>query len=128
MIIVAVDVDKDKHNCFITNTDDEVLFNPFIITNSQNGFEDLSIRPADLDIRENVETRFPLSSLCIVNSTKYICIWNPTFRAYLAKRRAGGSNHENKLHTLFDNDVYSSFCALKAALTSSFGAPQTQSR
>ena len=93
MIIVAVDVDKDKHNCFITNTDDEVLFNPFIITNSQNGFEDLSVRPADLDIRENVETRFPLSSLCIVNSTKYICIWNPTFRAYLAKKRAEGKHY-----------------------------------
>ena len=66
IIIAAVDVAKDKHNCFITNTDDKALFDPFIITNSQNGFEDLSVRPADLDIRENVETRFPLSSLCIV--------------------------------------------------------------
>ncbi len=41
MIIVAVDVAKDKHDCFITNTDGEVLFDPFVIRNDQNGFENL---------------------------------------------------------------------------------------
>ena len=41
MIIVAVDVAKDKHDCFITNTDGEVLFDSFVIRNDQNGFENL---------------------------------------------------------------------------------------
>ena len=41
MIIVAADVAKDKHDCFITNTDGEVLFDSFVIQNDQDGFEDL---------------------------------------------------------------------------------------
>ena len=41
MILVAVDVAKDKHDCFITNTDGEVLFDSFVIQNNQDGFEDL---------------------------------------------------------------------------------------
>ena len=41
MIIVAVDVAKDKHDCFITNSDGEVLFEPFVIRNDQDGFDDL---------------------------------------------------------------------------------------
>ena len=28
MICVGIDVAKDKHDCFITNSDGEVLFNP----------------------------------------------------------------------------------------------------
>jgi len=41
MIIVAIDVAKDKHDCFITNTDGEILFEPFVIPNSLDGFDDL---------------------------------------------------------------------------------------
>ena len=41
MIIVAVDVAKDKHDCFITNTDGEVLFEPFVIPNTLEGFDSL---------------------------------------------------------------------------------------
>ena len=41
MIIVAVDIAKDKHDCLITNTDGEVLFKPFIIPNTLDGFENL---------------------------------------------------------------------------------------
>ena len=40
MIIAAVDVAKDKHDCFITNSDGEVLFDAFTIPNSQEGFDD----------------------------------------------------------------------------------------
>ena len=29
MIYVRIDVAKDKHDCFITNSDGEVLFKPF---------------------------------------------------------------------------------------------------
>ena len=41
MIFVGIDVAKDKHDCFITNTDGEVLFKSFTITNNLDGFEDL---------------------------------------------------------------------------------------
>ena len=41
MIFVGIDVAKDKHDCFITNTDGEVLFKSFTITNNIDGFNDL---------------------------------------------------------------------------------------
>ena len=41
MIYVGIDVAKDKHDCFITNSDGEVLFNPFTISNNREGFETL---------------------------------------------------------------------------------------
>ena len=41
MIIVGIDVAKDKHDCFITNSDGEVLFDSFVIRNDQDGFDDL---------------------------------------------------------------------------------------
>ena len=39
MIYVGIDVAKDKHDCFITNSDGEVLFNAFTIANNRDGFE-----------------------------------------------------------------------------------------
>ena len=41
MIFVGIDVAKDKHDCFITNSDGEVLFKVFTITNNLEGFNDL---------------------------------------------------------------------------------------
>ena len=41
MIYVGIDVAKDKHDCFITNSDGEVLFKAFTITNNLDGFNDL---------------------------------------------------------------------------------------
>ena len=41
MIYVGIDVAKDKHDCFITNSDGEVLFKPFTISNNCEGFETL---------------------------------------------------------------------------------------
>ena len=41
MILVGIDVAKDKHDCFITNSDGEVLFNSFTITNNMDGFNEL---------------------------------------------------------------------------------------
>ena len=41
MIYVGIDVAKDKHDCFITNSDGEVLFKPFTIPNNKVGFDDL---------------------------------------------------------------------------------------
>ena len=41
MIYVGIDVAKDKHDCFISNSDGEVLFNAFTISNNREGFETL---------------------------------------------------------------------------------------
>ncbi len=41
MIFVGIDVSKNKHDCFITNTDGEVLFKSFTITNNLDGFDEL---------------------------------------------------------------------------------------
>ena len=41
MIFVGIDVAKDKHDCFISNSDGEVLFQPFSISNNLFGFDDL---------------------------------------------------------------------------------------
>ena len=41
MIYVGIDVAKDKHDCFITNSDGEVLFKAFTIANNLTGFNEL---------------------------------------------------------------------------------------
>jgi len=41
MIYVGIDVAKHKHDCFITNSDSEVLRNVFTIENSMAGFQKL---------------------------------------------------------------------------------------
>lgn len=85
MIIVAVDVAKDKHDCFITNTDSEVLFAPSLITNSQNGFEDLfdKIRSVT-DSLQNVKAGLEATGHYHLNLLGYlldkglrVCLLNP---------------------------------------------------
>ena len=41
MIYVGIDVAKDKHDCFIINSDGEVLFKAFTIQNNHEGFDGL---------------------------------------------------------------------------------------
>lgn len=41
MIYVGIDIAKDKHDCFITNSDGEALFNVFTIPNDREGYNDL---------------------------------------------------------------------------------------
>ena len=41
MIVIGIDVAKDKHDCFIMNSEGEVLFNPFVIQNNREGFDSL---------------------------------------------------------------------------------------
>ncbi|MBR2038055.1 MAG: transposase [Lachnospiraceae bacterium] len=41
MIYVGIDVAKDKHDCFITNSDGEVLYKPYTIPNSKDVFNEL---------------------------------------------------------------------------------------
>ena len=41
MVFVGIDVSKDKHDCFIINSEGEVLADVFTIANSKEGFEQL---------------------------------------------------------------------------------------
>ena len=41
MIYVGIDVAKDKHDCFIINSEGEVLADVFTIANSKDGFNKL---------------------------------------------------------------------------------------
>ena len=41
MVYVGIDIAKDKHDCFITNSDGEILYDVFTIQNNMDGFEDL---------------------------------------------------------------------------------------
>ena len=41
MILVGIDVAKDKHDCFIVNSDGEILFDTFTVLNNIEGFDDL---------------------------------------------------------------------------------------
>ena len=41
MIYIGIDVAKDKHDCFITNSEGDVLFKSFTIPNNREGFESL---------------------------------------------------------------------------------------
>jgi len=41
MIYAGIDVAKEKHDCFITNSDGEVLYKPFTIPNNRDGFNEL---------------------------------------------------------------------------------------
>ena len=38
MVYVGIDVAKDKHDCYIVNSDGEVLAEVFTIANDQDGF------------------------------------------------------------------------------------------
>ena len=42
MVYVGIDIAKDKHDCFIVNSNGEVLYDVFTIQNNMDGFEDLS--------------------------------------------------------------------------------------
>jgi len=52
MIYVEIDAVKDKHDCFITNSDGEVLFKAFTIHNNRNGFDELyqKIQSVEVDM------------------------------------------------------------------------------
>ena len=52
MVYVGIDVAKDKHDCFIANSDGEVLYDVFTIQNDMDGFEDLlfKIKTASRDL------------------------------------------------------------------------------
>lgn len=44
MVFVGIDVAKDKHDCFIINSEGEVLYDVFTIQNNMDGFDELLIK------------------------------------------------------------------------------------
>lgn len=44
MIFAGIDVAKDNHDYFITNSDGKVFYKVFTITNNLEGFHDLYIK------------------------------------------------------------------------------------
>ena len=59
MILVGIDVAKDKHECFIRKLEGAVLHKPFSITNNIEGFEELYskiISCNDSEIKVGLET------------------------------------------------------------------------
>lgn len=80
MIYVGIDVAKDKHDCFITNSDGEVLFKPFTISNNRDGLETLfqRIQSVSDDLSKSFN-RFLIISLDVL-----ICRYSPSFRAFPA--------------------------------------------
>ena len=60
MILVGIDVAKDKHDCFICNSDGEVLFRAFTFQNNIDGFNELyekikSVSKNPEDVRVGLE-------------------------------------------------------------------------
>lgn len=54
MIYVGIDVAKDKHDCYVSDSDGVELYAPFIIQNTRDGFEDLfeKVRAVAPDLSE----------------------------------------------------------------------------
>lgn len=74
MIYVGIDVAKDKHDCFITNSDGEVLSKVFTITNNLDGFNDLYQRiESVMDDITKVKARAKLKS----SVSRLVCILFP---------------------------------------------------
>lgn len=95
MVYVGIDVAKDKHDCFIANSDGEVLYDVFTIQNDMDGFEDLlfKIKTASRDLSKvkvgleatghyscNIlgflHTVTPLKGLCFFFHSRYEKYWS----------------------------------------------------
>ena len=75
MIYVGIDVAKDKHDCFITNSDGEVLFKAFTIANNLTGFTELyqKIESVMEDVSKvKVGSNMPAKSLELKHTIKLI--------------------------------------------------------
>ena len=72
MIYIGIDVAKDKHDCFITNSDSKVLFKAFTILNNLDGFNDLyqkieSVMDDVTKVKERAKLKTSVSRLvCIL--------------------------------------------------------------
>ena len=63
----------------------------------------------------------------IFNATKYVCIWDPTFAAYLAKKRTEGK-HYNVAISHADKKLVRLVCAMEKSREPLIKSPHTASR
>ena len=59
MILVGIDVAKDKHDCFIQTADGKVLYKAFSFANNYEGFEELYAKISscnDAEVRVGLES------------------------------------------------------------------------
>ena len=69
MILVGIDVAKDKHDCFIQTADGKVLHKAFSFANNYEGFEELYAKILscnDADVRVGLEATGHYSSRLFV--------------------------------------------------------------
>lgn len=93
MILVGIDVAKDKHDCCITNTDGEMLFDIFTITNNSESFDILyerirSVAPdlskVKVGLRQPDITTTTFSHICLTSISPLMSLTRFT-RIFIAK-------------------------------------------
>ena len=67
MIVVGIDVAKDKHDCFIVDSEGTVLFDVFTIPNTLDGFNIL------LDNIKSVTENFDIIKVGLEATGHYFC-------------------------------------------------------
>ena len=78
IVSAGIDMSKGKHDCFILDWEGKVRSDVFSISNNMDGFHPLLKKP------------LVCNSGCLRHTAKYICRWDPTVAAYLAKKRDEG--------------------------------------
>ena len=61
----------------------------------------------------------------LYNATKYVCLWDPTFKTYLAKKRAEGKHYNVALSHAAKKLLY---FTLFLFLSNTFATPLTKSK
>ena len=108
MILVGIDVAKNKHDCLIINSDGEILVNSFTIPNSLEGFQSLyskicSCSTHDTEIRIGLEATGHYSnniSEFLLNKNFPIFIINPLHTSLYRKSQSFRKTKTDKLDTL----------------------------
>ena len=108
MILVGIDVAKNKHDCLIINSDGEILVNSFTIPNSLDGFQTLydkicSCSKNDSQIKIGLEATGHFSnniSEFLLNKNFPIFIINPLHTNLYRKSQSFRKTKTDKLDTL----------------------------
>ena len=108
MILVGIDVAKNKHDCLIINSDGEILVNSFSISNSLEGFQTLyskicSCSTNNLEIKIGLEATGHYSnniSELLLNKNFPVFIINPLHTSLYKKSQSFRKTKTDKLDTL----------------------------
>ena len=108
MILVGIDVAKNKHDCLIINSDGEILANSFIIPNSSEGFQTLydkirSCSKNDSQIKIGLEATGHYSNNIaefLLNKNFTLFIINPLHTNLYRKSQSFRKTKTDKLDTL----------------------------